>query len=40
VRGRCYGTADVFRADGEMVASFVQDGMIRPLDAARAGSVL
>jgi acyl-CoA thioesterase II len=39
-RGRCYGTADVFRADGEMVASFVQDGMIRPLDAARAGSVL
>jgi acyl-CoA thioesterase len=30
-RGRCYGRADVFRADGTLVASFVQDGMIRPL---------
>ncbi|MBN2623185.1 MAG: thioesterase family protein [Acidimicrobiales bacterium] len=39
-RGRCYGTADVFRADGAMVASYVQDGMIRPLPAERAGSVL
>lgn len=29
-RGRCYGRADVFRADGTLVASFVQDGMIRP----------
>lgn len=31
-RGRCYGRADVFRADGTLVASFVQDGMVRPLD--------
>jgi acyl-CoA thioesterase-2 len=29
-RGRSYGTANVFRADGALVASFVQDGMIRP----------
>lgn len=29
-RGRCYGRGDVFRADGTLVASFVQDGMIRP----------
>jgi acyl-CoA thioesterase II len=29
-RGRTYGRADVFRADGQLVASFVQDGMIRP----------
>jgi acyl-CoA thioesterase len=29
--GRCYGRANVFRADGTLVASFVQDGMIRPL---------
>jgi acyl-CoA thioesterase len=29
-RGRCYGRADVFRRDGLLVASFVQDGMIRP----------
>ena len=39
-RGRCYGTANVFREDGAMVASYVQDGMIRPLPAARAGSAL
>ncbi len=39
-RGRCYGTADVFRADGALVASYVQDGMIRPLPAERAGSAL
>ena len=30
-RGRCYGRANVFRADGTLVAAFVQDGMIRPL---------
>jgi acyl-CoA thioesterase II len=36
-RGRSYGTADAFRADGTLVASFVQDGMIRPLAAAPAG---
>jgi acyl-CoA thioesterase-2 len=35
--GRCYGTADVFRRDGSLVASFVQDGMIRPLAATPTG---
>src|SRR5690606_28932470 len=30
--GRCYGRADVFRGDGALVASFVQDGMIRRID--------
>jgi acyl-CoA thioesterase len=30
-RGRCHGRGSVFRADGMLVASFVQDGMIRPL---------
>jgi acyl-CoA thioesterase len=30
--GRCYGRANVFRTDGALVASFVQDGMIRPLE--------
>jgi len=34
-RGRSYGTAHVFRADGALVASFVQDAMIRPLDNTR-----
>jgi len=29
--GRCYGRANVFRADGKLVAAFVQDGMIRAL---------
>lgn len=29
--GRCYGRADVFREDGVLVASFVQDAMIRPM---------
>jgi acyl-CoA thioesterase II len=28
--GRCYGRADVFKEDGVLAASFVQDGMIRP----------
>jgi acyl-CoA thioesterase-2 len=32
--GRCYGRADVFRADGALAASFVQDGMIRPMGEA------
>jgi acyl-CoA thioesterase-2 len=32
-RGRTYGWANVFRSDGALVASFVQDGMIR----ARSG---
>jgi acyl-CoA thioesterase II len=35
--GRCYGRASVFRADGTLVAAFVQDGMIRAL-AAPGGS--
>ena len=39
-RGRSYGTADVFRADGALIASYVQDAMIRPLPAERAGSAL
>jgi acyl-CoA thioesterase-2 len=38
-RGRSYGTANVFRPDGAMVASFVQDAMIRPLDAPRPGAL-
>ena len=38
--GRCYGRADVFRADGMLTASFVQDGMIRSLDTTRGGSPL
>jgi acyl-CoA thioesterase len=36
-RGRCYGEADVFRPDGQLAASFVQVGMIRPM-AERAGA--
>jgi acyl-CoA thioesterase II len=32
-RGRCYGQASVFRADGALIAGFVQDGMIRRLGA-------
>jgi acyl-CoA thioesterase II len=39
-RGRCYGTANVFRRDGALAASFVQDGMIRPLDPDRSGRAL
>lgn len=31
-RGRSYGTADVFDDSGRLVASFVQDAMIRPRD--------
>jgi acyl-CoA thioesterase-2 len=38
--GRCYGRADMFRADGVLAASFVQDGMIRPLDTSRSGPTL
>ena len=29
-RGRSYGQAEVFRTDGALVASYVQDAMIRP----------
>jgi acyl-CoA thioesterase II len=32
-RGRSYGRGDVFRTDGTLAASFVQDGMIRPSEA-------
>jgi acyl-CoA thioesterase len=38
--GRCYGRANVFRADGTLVASFVQDGMIRPLQSRGSGRTL
>ena len=38
-RGRSYGTAQVFRASGALVASYVQDAMIRPLDAGRGGAL-
>jgi acyl-CoA thioesterase-2 len=37
-RGRSYGQANVFRRDGALAASFVQDAMIRP--AAGGGSGL
>jgi acyl-CoA thioesterase len=39
-RGRSYGRADVFRSDGALAASFVQDAMIRPLPAQPAGAAL
>lgn len=39
-RGRAYGTADVFRADGVLAASFVQDAMIRPMGDTTAGAKL
>jgi acyl-CoA thioesterase-2 len=29
--GRCYGQGNVFTEDGKLVASFVQDAMIRPM---------
>ncbi len=38
-RGRSYGRADVFRADGTLVASYVQDAMIRSRDTGRAGAL-
>lgn len=37
--GRAYGRADVFRADGQLVASFVQDAMVRAMP-ERAGGAL
>jgi acyl-CoA thioesterase II len=36
-RGRSYGRADVFGADGGLVASFVQDSMIRPMGERPSG---
>jgi acyl-CoA thioesterase len=38
-RGRAYGQGTIFRADGELVASFVQDSMIRPMPAGRSGGL-
>ena len=38
-RGRSYGTADVFDRSGQLVASFVQDAMIRPRDPASGGTL-
>lgn len=35
--GRCYGRANVFDANGALVASYVQDAMIRPLEARPGG---
>jgi acyl-CoA thioesterase len=37
--GRAYGRADVFTADGALVASYVQDAMIRPLGDRAAGKL-
>jgi acyl-CoA thioesterase len=38
--GRCWGRANVFRQGGALAASFVQDGMIRPLQSAGGGRTL
>ena len=38
--GRCYGRADVFGVDGSLVASYVQDGMIRRIDGSPSGARL
>lgn len=38
--GRSYGRADVFRGDGALAASFVQDAMIRPLPPERGEAPL
>ena len=38
-RGRSYGRADVFRADGALVASYVQDAMIRLKDPGQPGAL-
>jgi acyl-CoA thioesterase-2 len=35
--GRAYGRAHVFASDGRLVASFVQDSMIRPLQQSAGG---
>ena len=35
-RGRSYGRADIFRRDGQLVGSFVQDNMIRAMPGAAA----
>jgi len=38
-RGRSYGRADVFGPDGGLVASFVQDSMIRPVGERPSGTL-
>ncbi|HVC69358.1 MAG TPA: acyl-CoA thioesterase domain-containing protein [Acidimicrobiales bacterium] len=38
-RGRSYGRADVFGSDGGLVASFVQDSMIRPIGERPSGKL-
>ena len=38
-RGRSYGRADVFQGDGRLVASFVQDAMIRPMPERSPGNL-
>jgi len=38
-RGRSYGRANVFRPDGVLVASYVQDAMIRAKDSSRPGAL-
>lgn len=38
-RGRSYGRADVFGLNGQLVASFVQDSMIRTMAARPAGAL-
>jgi len=38
-RGRAFGRADVFREDGALAASFVQDAMIRPVEPNRRGAL-
>jgi acyl-CoA thioesterase II len=38
-RGRSYGRADVFQGDGQLVASFVQDAMIRPMPERSSGNL-
>ena len=37
--GRTYGRADVFTADGALVASFVQDAMVRPMPERSGGAL-
>ncbi len=37
--GRSYGRADVFTADGTLVAGFVQDNMIRPMPQQSSGAL-
>ncbi|MGF7235277.1 MAG: acyl-CoA thioesterase [Frankia sp.] len=38
-RGRGYGQGEVFRENGDLVASFVQDSLIRPMRPGRTGQL-